>query len=196
MKFIRPEFEDPMAHPKAARREMAARQKAFWEDWAAHNDHIRPLLPEGLAWLLDFSLDDAIVLSLTINTPQKSVQLVLLAGDRQRGYFELHLSYGNVALINAEVQLLCLIVHAADDIYWGEIDIDPNGNFIHRILWHSSIQTGGDASVIHTLEPEIELSFGSFALKIVENANLNKKRAKQFITLLSPETPTGRQYLL
>ena len=120
----------------------------------------------GRQFLLDFSLDDALVLSLRLDPLQKTLALTLYAGDAQRGYFKLLLHYDNIALTRAETQLLCLIVHAADDIYWGELDIvegDEPLVFIHRLLWHSSIKMDRDGCCF---QPEIELRFGGFELEV------------------------------
>ena len=64
MRFVTPQLDEPIAYPKAVRRAVAQKQRAVRQEWREHNERIRPLLPTGLQFLLDFSLDDALVLSL------------------------------------------------------------------------------------------------------------------------------------
>ena len=45
VRFVRPELDDPMKHPKAVRRAVAQQQQAVEQAFHDHNERIRPLLP-------------------------------------------------------------------------------------------------------------------------------------------------------
>ncbi len=199
MRFVRPELNDPMSHPKAVRRAVAQRQEAVAQAFRDHNARIRPLLPPSLQWLQEAYIHDAQIQSLQIDTVQQTVQLVLTCFDSPVGYFNLDLKYKDIQLTAQEISLFCLIAHREDaEVYWGEVDIvdiaggagstDAARLFVHRILWNTNVVTGRDAAqgvtYRSTLTPEIELRFGDFEMEVTPNAVGGFSRADDFITVV------------
>ena len=194
MRFVIPDLVNPMDYPKSVRRAVAQRRDAVIQEWRAHCDALRPTLSPDLAWLLDFSLDDAITHSLRIVPSEKRLILTLWVGDAQRGYFEARLNYEGITLTPMETQLLCLIVaDEHNDIYWSELEREENGSYIHRIRWHTRIPIRNfhdkDGSYLgyHTLGPELAFRFTDFGLDL-RPAPQNCERPKEVITIVKDQS--------
>ena len=206
MRFVIPDLADPNAHPKAVRRAVGHRAAEVRQAWRDHNERIRPLLPPSLQRLQATQLHDALIRSLRIDASQKSLQLRLL-GDDKEGYFDLNLDYKGIILSPQETSLLCFIVHEEGaEVDWDEIDLVSTGEdalagqngasprFIHRISWHTGIQTdcqviglngfGEECSLLFTLHPEIEFRFDSLETEIVRREDRHLRRSADFITVL------------
>lgn len=61
MRFVFPNRNDPRQDSQAD-----ARQAEVFRAYTEHHARLRPTLPPDLQWLCDFSLDDALIRSLTI----------------------------------------------------------------------------------------------------------------------------------
>ena len=193
MRFVIPELADPMKHPKAVRRAVAQQQQAVRQAFHDHNERIRPLLPPPLQRLQETDLNDGLIRSLRIDPGKRTLQLCLLCGDLQQGYFDLTLDYQEIALTPQETSLLCLIAHEESaEIYWDEIDLEEGGGspvFIHRLLWNTYISTwpdrvAGECYVNSTLTPEIELRFSGLEIEIIPRPNRQFSRVDNPITIV------------
>lgn len=198
MRFVIPDLFNPNAHPRAVRRAVGHRATAVRQSWRDHNERIRPLLPPSLQRLQETQLHDGLIRSLRIDDGQKTLQLRLLCGDLQQGYFDLTLDYKEIQLTQQETSLLCLIAHEKRaEIYWDEIDLEDGAAapiFIHRILWNTGVRSGrepdgeifdGEKSYCtYTLQPEIELRFGGFEIDINLRPDRRLVRAADFISVV------------
>lgn len=187
MRFVAPDLDDPMSYPKSVRRAVAQRRDAVWKESEEHHARIRPKLPVGLRFLCEFSIDDAPIRSLKIDCMEKTVRLKMIVGDLQRGYFDLDITYLGISLTRNETNLLCLIAHAADDAIWGELDVlEENGQtvFVHRIRWHSSIQTGVWKYGSYNLVPEFEFRFTGAKVRRRKREAWRPRRRKQWIEVV------------
>ncbi|WP_309708937.1 hypothetical protein [Armatimonas sp.] len=168
MRFVIPDLDDPMAHPKSVRRAVAQRRDAVFQEWRAHCDALRPTLSPDLVWLLEFSLDDALPRFLKIDQVNKTLTLGLLVGDLQRGYFETSLHYQGITLSPMETQILCLLV--SDDnneVAWGELDRAPSGTFTHCLRWRTRVETGRVPDVVtYFLDVDTIVRFTDFSLEL------------------------------
>ena len=196
MRFVTPDLDDPMKHPKAVRRAVAQQQQAVLQAFQDHKERIRPLLPPALQRLQDTYVHDARIRSLRIDAGQRTLQLCLLCCDSP-GCFDLTLNYKEIQLTGQETSLLCFIAHVDAEIYWGEVDLTEDTDspvFIHRILWQTRIRTDrepagtafdGEALYrTYTLAPEIELRFGGFGIEITPNPENQLSRGDDFITVV------------
>ena len=213
MRFVVPDLDDPNAHPRAVRRAVGHRAAEVRQAWRDHNEHIRPLLPPSLQQLQQTQLHDALIQSLRIDPTQRTLQLRLLCDDRD-GYFDLRLDYKDIELSPQETSLLCLIAHLESaEVDRDEIDLAPTGAedggleggagrvFVHRLSWHTGIQTGRqgtgpnalgeECSVVFTLHPEIEFRFGGLEIAMERTAEtllpterLLSRRPADFITVV------------
>lgn len=184
MRFVTPELADPMQYPKAVRRAVVQRQQAVRQARRDHNERIHPLLPPSLQRLQEMELDDARIRSLRIDAGQRTLELCLICGDLQRGYFELTLDYKGIQLTRQETSLVCLIAHESTaEIDCHEIDVEEDAGspvFIHRISWHTRIETDR----ITMLEPEIELRFGGLEIEAISRPDRHVARAENVITVV------------
>ena len=207
MRFTIPDLSDPNAHPRAVRRAVGHRAAEVRQAWRDHNERIRPLLLPSLQRLQETQLHDALIQSLRINAAQQSLQLRLIGDDRD-GFFDLCLDYKGIRLTQQETSLLCLIAHnKGSEVDWDEIDLAPRVDdavglqagaspfrFIHRLSWHTGIQTdqepmspnglGEECSSHFMLHPEIEFQFDSLEIEMVRRADRRMCRAADFITVV------------
>ncbi len=189
MRFVEPELDDPMKHPKAVRRAMAQQQQAVRQAFLDHNERIRPLLPPPLQRLQEAYIHDARIRSLRIDVAERTLQLCLFCCDSP-GCFDLNLEYKDIQLTSQETSLLCFVAHEeSSEIYWGEVDIEESTSspvFIHRILWQTRIPTDRDPAQGYTymLTPEIELRFGDFEMQVAPNPEGKFSRTDDLITVV------------
>ena len=205
MRFVIPDLADPNAQSRAVRRAVGQCAAEVRQAWRDHNERIRPLLPSSLQELQKTQLHDALIRSLRIDAAQRTLQLRLLCDDLD-GFFDLRLDYKDIELTPQEMSLLCLIAHAEAEVDRDEIDLAPAGRseagvqsgespvFIHRISWHTGIQTDREAtgvnglgeggSSIYMLHPETEFRFGGLEIETVRRADHKLSRAADFITIV------------
>jgi hypothetical protein len=207
MRFVIPDLIDPNAHPRAVRRAVGHRAAEVRQAWRDHNERIRPLLPPSLQRLQATQLHDALIQSLHIDAGHRTVQLRLLCDDTN-GYFDLRLNYRDIRLTQQETSLLCLIAHQEGaEVDRDEIDVAPTDGdegrvpgdaaapvFIHRISWHTGVETsreamglnglGEECSRIFTLHPEIEFRFGGLEIETVPRSDRKLSRTADFITVV------------
>ncbi len=202
MRFVVPDLNDPMKHPKAVRRAVAQRRLAVAQAFEEHKRSIRPLLPPSLQALQETDLNDGLIRSLRIDPKQHTLELCLLCGDLQQGYADLTLTYKELELTSGELSLLCFI--AADercDIAWDEVDIRETDRrcFLHRIRWNTSIpiwreSAGEECWYIWNLGPEIELRFGGFELEVTPRPDRHLARPENVVTVVpDPEHIEGME---
>ena len=186
MRFVIPDLDDPMAHPKSVRRAVAQRRDAVFQEWRAHCDALRPTLPPDLVWLLEFSLDDALPRFLQIDHVNQTLTLGLLVGDLQRGYFEASLHYQGITLSPVETQILCLMVSDNNnEVAWGELDRQPLGTFTHSLRWRTRIETRCVPGVAtHFLDVDTTVHFTDFSLRLTPRKDRTLRPHKERIRIV------------
>ena len=101
------------------------------QDYASHLDAIGPQLRNGAEELIaSVNLHDAQILS--ANTGGATFHLRVIAGDLQRGYERLSLTYDDVV---SEGLVVDSETHAdVSEIVHDEVDLSPDSRFEHRLL--------------------------------------------------------------
>jgi len=207
------------ADSRAMRRAIGRRSAEVRQARREHDARIRPLLTSALQQLQDLPLDDGLIQSLRIDPGQRTLGLRLLCDDRD-GYFDLNLVYKGIRLTPQETSLLCLIAHEEGaEIDEHEIDLLPEDweggsiesnarrlMFVHRLSWHTGIQTGREPPVpnacgedtyrVYRLQPETEFRFGGLELETVRRSDRRITRADDFITIVrDPNRIEGMELL-
>lgn len=112
---------------------------AEWEDrWSAYQEHQRamlPLLSAGADGLLrDVNLHDAVPKECEIGEP--TIVLRFVAGDLQRGYEFVEITYSDARVSGAVVgQVRDWLADPSTEVVHGEVDLDRD-RFVHRYLLH------------------------------------------------------------
>lgn len=82
------------------------------------------------------SLHDALVVSVTVDRSRHRIDLVLLAGDQQRGYFERRITYDEVALDRVDTTVLATIARdPRTELLYTELDRGETGLYSHSLLF-------------------------------------------------------------
>ena len=82
------------------------------------------------------SLHDALVVSVEVNRSTRTVVLQLIAGDRQRGYFERKITYEGVDPDHLDTQTLAIIARdPATELLYDEVDRLESGSYSHDLLF-------------------------------------------------------------
>lgn len=108
-----------------------------WESrWTAFQEHQRtvlPLLSGGAEHLVqDVNLHDAVPKDCTIGEP--AIVLRFVAGDLQRGYEFVELTYSDGHISGATVaDVRDWLADSAAEVLYDEVDLDE-GRFVHRYL--------------------------------------------------------------
>lgn len=110
-----------------------------WDDrWSAYQENqqaVLPLLSAGADRLLrDIHLHDAVPKECEIGDP--TIVLRFVAGDLQRGYELVELTYSDATVSGAVVgHVRDWLADSATEVVHDEVDLDGDG-FVHRYLLH------------------------------------------------------------
>ena len=82
------------------------------------------------------SIHDAQVRRLRLDHGQRTLGMELIAGDNDRGYSDLHLTYLGVDRLPSVAPVLARIAGNSEaEALYAEIDVGADGTFLHRWLW-------------------------------------------------------------
>ena len=104
--------------------------------YADHLEGIRSRLPLAMRERLDsVILHDAQIRECTLDLRRQQLQLCLVAGDNQSGYYTVDLKYEGVALDRLDLPSLRIVGgNAKSQLLYDEIDVE-DGYFVHRLLF-------------------------------------------------------------
>ena len=104
--------------------------------YADHLEGLRSRLPPAMRERLDsVALHDAQVRERTLDHHRQRLQLCLVAGDNQSGYYTVDLKYEGVALDRLDLQSLRSVAgDTKSQLLYDEIDVE-DGYFVHRLLF-------------------------------------------------------------
>jgi hypothetical protein len=103
-------------------------------DYQVHRDALAGAAPEGVRQLLKTSLDDAQVQEWSVDL--QVVVVRLLAGDLQRGYQFVSLTYRGAELIGATVDdLRSWSLNTEGELLSDEVELSGAGRYEHRLLF-------------------------------------------------------------
>ena len=115
---------------------------ALYDEYLAS---LTPPLPGHIRELaLNVDLHDAFLHGLRRDADSTELGLLLRAGDLQRGYFDVKLSYGAAALNRGSAAIFQRALRSRDELLDHELDTAPLGKWLHRFLFHEA----GEATIV------------------------------------------------
>ena len=128
-----------------------------------HINEISDRLPENFLRLWhEICLHDGLIHRFNLDEQARSIELDLVTGEEQTGYFNTVLGYESVDWSSRSMNRLNEVArNEKTELLWDELDIDEEDMLIHRILFWT-----GDES--HT---EIEIRFREFTLNQTSRDN-------------------------
>lgn len=104
-----------------------------WLDFQEHQRTVLPLLSAGAEQLVqDVNLHDAVPKNCTVDEP--TIMLQFVAGDLQRGYEFVDLTYSEARVSGATVaDVRRWLTDPSAEVLYDEVDLEE-GRFVHRYL--------------------------------------------------------------
>jgi hypothetical protein len=138
---------------------------------AAYREHVAAISSRLSATVRalaqEISLHDAFVHSIIYDARGRQLEIRLLTGDLQVGYFDSVLTYGSAILDQADVAALRAAAEDPEtELLYDEIDLTSDGEYLHRILFHPA--------------RECEIMFRDLALSMTPRAD------RRLVRLASP----------
>lgn len=106
----------------------------------AYQRHVETLLPKLPAVVQqlakNINLHDGLIRRVHHDRSAGTLKVALRGGDLQVGYFDIDLEYADLTMGSADVlRLRELACNPEAEVLYDEIDISPDGAYVHRILF-------------------------------------------------------------
>lgn len=113
--------------------------KATLQAYRARLARIEPRLPPAFVRLdRDVSLHDGIIEQIVWNSASRRLEMSLVCGDQQSGYFLAQLTYLGAVLGGPRVDSLKRAAEGCQELVHDELDVDDGGLLSHRLLFEPS----------------------------------------------------------
>lgn len=108
------------------------------ESYWSHIDRISERLPDKLVVLAkEVSLHDGLIRRIYLDSSSKHLELDLVCGDLQVGYFDLELKYEGLEIEDYFPTLLdAIFKHTKIEVCHDEVDIDNSNRIVHRTIFY------------------------------------------------------------
>ena len=121
---------------------------------------ILPIAPPSLRELAtSVNIHDGLIEWAEHYREKEELNLKMIIGDQQRGYSCIHLYYFGVSFDSSILEEIAN--DSTSEALYDEVDVEPDGHFTHRILFHPY--------------RELEISFSSLMLSLVPRSGQNRK---------------------